>query len=54
MSTEGIITIVDHLIIPVKPDLTGDENEDANTTSQQKTKKQVHLSIVVEGVEGSE
>ncbi|MHC4692374.1 MAG: anti-sigma factor family protein [Planctomycetota bacterium] len=48
VSTEEIITIVDDLI-PVKPGLTGQENEDANTTSQQK--KQVHLSIVVGGSE---
>ncbi|MHC4085865.1 MAG: anti-sigma factor family protein [Planctomycetota bacterium] len=47
VSTERIITIVDALIIPVKPGLTKDVNEDGNTTSQQKTKKQVHLSIVV-------
>lgn len=46
VSTERIITIVDDLI-PVKPGLTGDVNEDENTTSQQKTKKQVHLTIVV-------
>lgn len=51
VSTERIITIVDHLIIPVKPGLTGDVNEDENTTSQQKTKKQVRLSIVVAGSE---
>ncbi len=50
VSTERIITIVDDLI-PVKPDLTRDVNEDESTTSQQKTKKQVRLSIVVGGSE---
>ncbi|NIP53836.1 MAG: hypothetical protein GWN67_16635 [Phycisphaerae bacterium] len=50
VSTERIITIVDDLI-PVKPSLTEDVNEDENTTSQQKTKKQVRLSIVVGGSE---
>jgi hypothetical protein len=50
VSTERIITIVDDLI-PVKPDLTGEVNEDEKTTSQQKTKKQVRLSIVVAGNE---
>jgi hypothetical protein len=51
VSTERIITIVDDLIIPVKPGLTENVNEDENTTSQQKTKKQVHLIIVVAGSE---
>jgi hypothetical protein len=51
VSTERIITIVDDLIIPVKPGLTEDVNEDENTTSQQKKMKQVHFSIVVGGSE---
>jgi hypothetical protein len=46
VSTERIITIVDDLM-PVKPDLTGRDDKDANTISQQKTKKQIRLSIVV-------
>ena len=49
VSPERTITIVDDLITPVKPKLTSKEDE--NTTSQQKTQKQVHLSIVVAGSE---
>ena len=51
VSTERIITIVDDLIIPVKPDLTWSENEDEKPPTQQKAEKQVHLSIVVAGSE---
>jgi len=49
VSLERAITIVNDLITPVKPKLTS--NEDENTTSQQKTKKQVRMSIVVSGSE---
>jgi hypothetical protein len=49
VSPERTITIVNDLITPVKPKLTS--NEDENTTSQQKTKKQVRLNIVVAGSE---
>ena len=51
VSTERIITIVDDLIIPVKPDLTWSKNEDEKPPTQQKAEKQVHLSIVVAGSE---
>ncbi len=47
VSPERTITIVNDLITPVKPDLTASDTEDENPSVQQKTKKQVHLSIVV-------
>ena len=47
VSTERIITIVDDLIIPVKPDLTSNDNKEEEAPAQQKTKKQVRFSIVV-------
>ncbi|MHC4103299.1 MAG: anti-sigma factor family protein [Planctomycetota bacterium] len=47
ISTERIIAIVDDLIIPVKPDLTSNDNKEEKPPAQQKTKKQVRLSIVV-------
>ena len=51
VSPERTITIVNDLITPVKPGLTSNDNKDEETTSQQKTKKQVRLSIVVAGSE---
>lgn len=48
---ERAITIVNDLITPVKPDLTWSEDEDEKPHVPQKTKKQVHLSIVVSGSE---
>ena len=51
VSTERIITIVDDLVTPVKPDLTSSDTEDEKAPAQQKTKKQVRLRIVVAGSE---
>lgn len=51
VSTTGIIKIVDDLIIPVKPDLTSNDKKEEKAPAQQKTKKLVHLSIVVAGSE---
>lgn len=51
VSTERVITIVDDLVTPVKPDLAANDKEDEKTPAQQKTKKQVRFSIVVTGIE---
>jgi len=49
ISNAQVITIVNDLIIPVKPNLTSGDNEIEKPTGKQGTKKQVHLSIVVAG-----
>ena len=57
--TPGMRVVVDDvsaqqiiaLITPVKPDLTGPNETIEKTDGQPETKKQVHLSIVVEGSE---
>ena len=49
VSPERTITIVNDLITPVKPTLTSKDNEDNTIPPQQKTQKQVRLSIVVAG-----
>ncbi len=51
VSPERTITIFNDLITPVKPDLTANDKEDEKPPTQQKTKKQVRLSIVVAGSE---
>lgn len=51
VSTDRIITIVNDLIIPVKPGLTSGEETVEKPVVQQGKKKKVHLSIVVAGSE---
>ena len=51
VSPERTITIVNDLITPVKPDLTSNDDNEVKPPAQQKTKKQVHFSIVVAGNE---
>lgn len=47
VSTDRIIEIVDDLITPVKPDITGDKGEIVEPTVRVKNAKKVHFSIVV-------
>lgn len=51
VSNDRLITIVNDLITPVKPDLATGEKVIEKTPDQPGTKKQVHLSIVVAGSE---
>jgi len=51
VSPERTITIVNDLITPVKPVLTSKDKEGDKSSTQQKTKKQVRLNIVVTGSE---
>ena len=51
ISNDRLITIVNDLITPVKPDLASGEKVVEKTPDQPVTKKQVHLSIVVAGSE---
>lgn len=51
ISNDQVITIVNDLIIPVKPNLTTGEEVIEKPVDQPGTKKQVHLSIVVAGSE---
>lgn len=51
VSNDRLITIVNDLITPVKPDLASGEKVIEKTPDQPGTKKQVHLSIVVAGSE---
>lgn len=51
VSTDRIIKIVDDLVTPVKPTITGHKKEIEEPTTRVKDAKKVHLSIVVAGSE---
>lgn len=51
VTNDRLITIVNDLMTPVKPNLTSGENEVEKPAVKEGTKKMVHLSIVVAGSE---